>query len=136
MLHFWHMATAGIGLLVLAYGITAVCFVGLLAAAYFSPILKKDFLYAALCLVISTTVFTVGVHDESVRCIAQNKAAVADALKGSDDARDAAVAEVKQQMAEEKLRAAAPVSGHNLPWVHAPARSVRHNGDKYNRDTK
>lgn len=136
MFHVLHMATAGIGNLVLAYGLVTVGIVGLLAAAWFSPILKKDFLYAAACLFISASVFTVGVHDEKIRCDAQNKAAVDDVVAAGASARDEAVAEVKREMAQEKLRAATPVQGSRLPWVHAPARRVRNNRDIYNRDTK
>ena len=132
-----HMATAGLGALVLAYGLVTVGIIGLLAAAYFSPILKKDFLYAAACLFISASVFTVGVHDEKVRCIAQNKVAVANAVAAGNDAHEAALAQVRREMAEEKLRAAPPVSSKLPAWVHAPARRVRHDQhDPNNRDTK
>ena len=135
-MHWLHMATAGIGLLVGAYGLALVGTVALLAAAWFSPVFKKDFLYAAICVMISTAVFTIGVHDESVRCIAQNEAAVSDAVQAGNSARDEAVAQVKRDMAQEKLRAAPQPPGRKLPWSHAPARGLRNNGDQFNRDPK
>lgn len=40
---------------------------GLLAAAYFSPVFKKEFVYAAGAIAIALFVYGVGVHDEKVK---------------------------------------------------------------------
>lgn len=52
------VAHAGTGVTVMA---------GLLAAAYFSPFAKKEFVYAAVAVGIGLFVYGVGVHDESHR---------------------------------------------------------------------
>lgn len=40
---------------------------GLLAAAYFSPVFKKEFVYGAVVVAIALFVYGVGVHDEKVK---------------------------------------------------------------------
>lgn len=46
---------------------------GLLAAAWFSPVFKKEFVYAAVVVAVALTVYGVGVHDEKVRRDAQEQ---------------------------------------------------------------
>lgn len=57
----WHQAAG--------YGFIAV----LLAAAYFSPIFKKDFVYAAIIVGVALFVYQYGVHDEAKRVDAQEQ---------------------------------------------------------------
>lgn len=57
----WHWGI-GIGLIIL-----------LCAAAYFSPVFKKDFLYAALLVIVALFFEAVGIHDERARVAAQEK---------------------------------------------------------------
>ena len=45
-------------------GLGSAAVVALLAAAYFSPILKREFMYAAGVVVIALTVYAVGIRDE------------------------------------------------------------------------
>lgn len=40
---------------------------GLLAAAYFSPVFKKEFVYGAIGVAVALFVYGVGVHDEKVK---------------------------------------------------------------------
>lgn len=40
---------------------------GLLAAAYFSPVFKKEFVYAAIIIAVGLFVYGIGVHDEKVK---------------------------------------------------------------------
>lgn len=58
----------------------------LLAAAWFSPVFKKDFVYAALVVGVATFIYGVGVHDEKHRRDALDAALqqrVEDAVKNS-----------------------------------------------------
>jgi hypothetical protein len=57
----WHQF-AGYGLIV-----------GLLAAAYFSPVFKKDFVYAAIIVGVTLFVYQYGVHDEAKRVAVQEQ---------------------------------------------------------------
>ena len=55
-------AGLGVGLVIL-----------LLIAAYFSPIGKKDFIYAAIIVAVALLLYMRGIHDQSARCVAQQK---------------------------------------------------------------
>ncbi len=56
----------------LGIGLIILC----LAGAYFSPLGKKDFLWAAVVVAVSLVLYSRGVLDQSARCAAQ--AAVVD----------------------------------------------------------
>lgn len=46
---------------------------GLLAAAWFSPVFKKELVYGAIVVAVALFVFGVGVHDEKVKRDAQEQ---------------------------------------------------------------
>lgn len=48
--------------------------VGLLAAAWFSPVFKKDFIYGAVVVAVLLFAYGVGVHDEHAKWDAREKA--------------------------------------------------------------
>lgn len=48
-------------------GSGGVLIAGLLAAAWFSPVFKKELVYAAVVVGVALFVYGVGVHDEKVR---------------------------------------------------------------------
>lgn len=60
----WHFGLAGTGM------------AALLAAAWFSPVFKKEFIYAALVVGLVTFVYARGVHDEKVRRDQQEQALI------------------------------------------------------------
>lgn len=57
----------GVWPLVAHAGSGGLLILGLLAAAYFSPVFKKEFVYAAGAIALALSVFAVGVHDEKVK---------------------------------------------------------------------
>lgn len=59
---------------------------GLLAAAWFSPVFKKEFLYSAIAVALCLFVYAIGVHDEKVK----RDAAEARTHQAIDDAVDKA----------------------------------------------
>lgn len=64
---------------------------GLIAAAVFSPVFKREFAYAAAAVALGLFVYTVGVRDEKHRRDAQEAAAqtdVDDAVKHSTGKKD------------------------------------------------
>jgi hypothetical protein len=66
-------ALAGMWAMVLHQGIGAVLVIGFLAAAYFSPVLKKDFFYAALIVGAFMLAEDIGIGDEKKHVVAQEK---------------------------------------------------------------
>lgn len=60
--------------LLVHYGLGGLGVAGLLAAAYFSPVFKKDFVYGAIVVAVGMAVYSVGVHDEKLKRDAQQKA--------------------------------------------------------------
>ena len=46
---------------------------GFLAAAYFSPVFKKDFFYAAIIVGVFLVAEDIGIHDEHKKVVAQEK---------------------------------------------------------------
>ena len=59
--------------MVLHQGIGAVLVIGFLAAAYFSPVFKKDFFYAALIVAAFLFAEDIGIHDEKKHTAAQEQ---------------------------------------------------------------
>lgn len=78
---------AGIWELLLAYGLGAILIAGCLAAAYFTPWHKKDFLYAAGILAIVMVTYTVGVSSGEKRVRAQCDVEKLSAVQQAKDAR-------------------------------------------------
>jgi hypothetical protein len=66
-----HWVFAGLWAEVWKWGIGIGLVILLLAAAYFSPLYKKYFLFAAVAVVIVLVAYTKGVSDENKRCVAQ-----------------------------------------------------------------
>ncbi len=81
----WHFGLGG--------GIAILCF----AAAYFSPIFKKDFLWAGITMVVIVVSVAVGVQLGENRVQAQWDVARANALKIGQDARAGAVRDVARK---------------------------------------
>jgi Ni/Fe-hydrogenase subunit HybB-like protein len=48
-------------------GTAGLLVLGLLAAAWFSPVFKKDFVYAAIVVGVGLIVYDIGVHDEHTK---------------------------------------------------------------------
>jgi cobalamin biosynthesis protein CobD/CbiB len=88
---------AGLLPLLLEYGIGTLLIAGCLALAYFSPILKKDFLYAAGVLAIVMVTFTIGVSNGEKRIQAQWDTARANAVGDAKQARVKAVHSVARK---------------------------------------
>lgn len=65
------LATAGLGAMVLHIGIGGAVIVGLLAAAWFSPIFKKELVWAAAVVAVFLFAEGIGIHDEAGRCKAK-----------------------------------------------------------------
>ncbi len=59
---------------------------GLLAAASFSPVFKKDFLYRAIVVAVAMGVYSLGVSDEKANRDAQQRAEQATVDKAVTDA--------------------------------------------------
>lgn len=57
----------GVWPLVAHAGAGGVLIAGLLAAAYFSPVFKKELVYAAIVVAVALFVYGVGVHDEKTK---------------------------------------------------------------------
>jgi hypothetical protein len=66
-------ALAGLWTMVLHQGIGVALIVGFLAAAYFSPIFKKDFFYAALIVGAFLLAEDIGISDEKKHVVAQEQ---------------------------------------------------------------
>jgi ABC-type siderophore export system fused ATPase/permease subunit len=74
--YFITMFFAGIWAMVWKWGIGIGLVICLCALAYFSPLYKKDFLYAAFIVVVALFFMAVGIRDERARVAAQEKALV------------------------------------------------------------
>lgn len=68
-----HWALAGLWAEVWKWGLGVGLVILLLAAAYFSPIAKKYFVFAAVAVVIGIVGYGKGISDQSNRCVAQQK---------------------------------------------------------------
>lgn len=64
---------AGAWSLILHQGLGAVLFISFLAAAYFSPVFKKDFFYAALIVAAFMLAEDIGIHDANKITTAKEK---------------------------------------------------------------
>ena len=64
---------AGLWTLVWHQGVGIALIVGFLAAAYFSPVFKKDFFYAALVVGAFMLAEDIGIHDEKKHVVAQEQ---------------------------------------------------------------
>lgn len=63
-----HVSTAGLGPLILQFGVVGLLAVGLLAAAWFSPVFKQAFFGAAVVTIGALFFMVWGVHSEAARC--------------------------------------------------------------------
>lgn len=61
--------------------------VGLLAAAYFSPVFKKEFVYAALVVAVALFIYGVGVRDANNACRVREAAVTTKVDKAVSDAK-------------------------------------------------
>lgn len=66
-------ALTGLWPLIRDQGTGALLFLGLLAAAYFSPVFKKDLFYASLVVAAWMIAEDIGIHDERLRVQAQEQ---------------------------------------------------------------
>jgi hypothetical protein len=82
-----YIALAGIMPLIAYFGTGSVIMLGLFAAAWFSPILKKEFLWAGLVAGTFMAAFTIGVYNGEQRVRAQWNAAEQETIKQADKAR-------------------------------------------------
>lgn len=69
------------------FGLGGVSIAGLLAAAYFSPVFKKYFLFGAGVVAVVLFVYGKGVHDEKVKRDAAEKATVDTVGRAVNDAK-------------------------------------------------
>jgi hypothetical protein len=88
---------AGIWTLLASYGIGAVLIAICLAGAFFSPLWKKDFLWAAAVIAILMFSFTIGVSQGERRVQAQWDLARSAAVKQGKEARAGAVRDVARK---------------------------------------
>lgn len=105
---------AGIWPLIGYFGGGAVLVLGLLAAAWFSPVFKKELAWAAGVVGCFMIAFTMGVTNGEKRVRAQWAAAEKAAMEQADNARSDAVRSVGGK----------------------PAKRVSNDRDRYNRDRK
>lgn len=103
---------AGVWTILIGYGTGAVLIVGFLAAAHFSPVFKKDFLWAAVVVAVYMAGYLIGVHQGEKRVQAQ-----------WDFARSATIAKSKKA----RLNAEHSVD-------RKPSRWMSNNRDVYDRD--
>jgi hypothetical protein len=68
-----HWALAGLWAEVWHWGLGIGVVILLLAAAYFSPVGKKYLVIAAVVVVLLLLAYARGIHDQSNRCVAQQK---------------------------------------------------------------
>lgn len=87
MIDWIHIATAGLWPLVWKFGIGGVIIIGLLAAAWFSPVWKAHFLWGAALVGAIMVAFSIGVKDGSARVKAQWDAASAASVAKSKKVR-------------------------------------------------
>ena len=105
---------AGIWPLLWHFGLGGVLVIGLLAAAYFSPVFKKDFLWAAALVVVIIISTAIGVTLGERRIQAQWDQASANAVENAKEARTGAIADVARK----------------------PHRWLPNKSDRFNRDGK
>jgi hypothetical protein len=111
-MNFISVAVAGLWPLVWHFGIAGLLVVGFLAAAYFSPVFKKDFIWAAAVVAVFAVAVALGVHLGEKRVHAQWDAARAAAFENGKQARADAVRDVARK----------------------PSRWLPNKPDRYNRD--
>jgi cobalamin biosynthesis protein CobD/CbiB len=85
-----YIALAGIMPLMAYFGAGSVLVLAMLAAAWFSPVFKKEFLWAGLVVAAFMTAFTIGVYQGEQRVRAQWNAAEQETIKGANEARKSA----------------------------------------------
>jgi ABC-type siderophore export system fused ATPase/permease subunit len=71
--YFIEMAFAGVWTMVWHWGIGVGLVICLCALAYLLPVYQKDFLYAALLIVVALFFMAVGIRDERTRVAAQQQ---------------------------------------------------------------
>lgn len=85
-----YIALAGIIPLIAYFGAGSALVVGLFAAAWFSPVFKKEFLWAGFVVTAFMSAFTIGVYNGEQRVRAQwqeaNRIGVEQAKKSYEDA--------------------------------------------------
>lgn len=109
---FIWIALAGIWPILWHMGAGVLLMLGLLAAAWFSPVFKKTFLSLGIAVGAFLIGFTTGVVDGDRRVRAQWTAATTAALQQGDQARSGAVRDIKRK----------------------PAKWLRDHPDRYRRD--
>lgn len=82
-----YIALAGIMPLIAYFGTGSVIMLGLFAAAWFSPVFKKHFLWAGLVVGAFMAAFTMGVYNGEQRIRAQWNAAEEETFKQAQQAR-------------------------------------------------
>lgn len=81
---------AGLWPLISSYGLGGLIIIALLAAAWFSPVWKKEFLWAASAIAIGMAIFSAGVVKGERRVHAQWEAARENSVKVGKEARSSA----------------------------------------------
>jgi hypothetical protein len=109
-----YIALAGIMPLIAYFGTGSAIMLGLFAAAWFSPVFKKEFLWAGLVVAAFMAAFTIGVYNGEQRVRAQWNAAEQHTIKNADKARKDAERSVARK----------------------PSRWLPNNRDAYDRDAK
>lgn len=79
------------------FGLAGILIAGFLAAAYFSPFFKKDFVYAAVVVAVFSIAVSVGVSLGEKRVQAQWDEARANAVEAGKKAHDGAVSDVARK---------------------------------------
>ncbi len=93
---WFQIAFAGLWAEVWRYGLGGGIIICLLAAAYFSPILKKEFCWAAGVVGAFLIAFTIGVSTGEKRVQAQWDAAVKASVKQGNNARSDAERDIER----------------------------------------
>ncbi|WP_074448560.1 hypothetical protein [Bradyrhizobium yuanmingense] len=94
-----YIALAGIMPLIAYFGTGSVVMLGLFAAAWFSPVFKKEFLWAGLVVAAFMAAFTIGVYNGEQRVRAQWNAANNFGASEAKKAREDAVRTVRRKSA-------------------------------------
>lgn len=71
--YFIEMAFAGVWSMVWHWGVGIGLIICLCALAYLLPVYQKDFLYAALLVVVALVFMSIGIRDERTRVAAQQR---------------------------------------------------------------
>lgn len=117
MSYVW-VALAGIWPLIAYFGAGAGLVLGLIAAAWFSPIFKKELAWAAAVVAAFMAAFTLGVVNGEQRVRAQWMAAEENSVRQAEEARKDAERTVKSSAPRKRSR-----------WLPD-------NPDRYDRDRK